>query len=834
MVYTKQTWADAPAATSPLSAARLTHMEDGIEEASDRITPLEIAPPAHTHTTGQVVGFTAAVDARVAIGTAALVDSAPGTLDTLNELAAALGDDPNFATTLAGQIAAKQPLDADLTAIAALAPANDSIIQRKGGVWTSRTVAQFAADLGIVLSPAPYAPLFNIEAHGAVADGTTDNYAAFLAAWNAMLAFSVGGVLFGPSIGVYRCVLNPSRITERTDQQYAAFPIPLRARTTTKLTYGIRGVGEAYTVRAAELGGTPGQVATATVFRFDYTVADFAWSPTSGLPSVFGCVDADMTDFEGNTFSNVHFTIDDVILRNMPNPSVCLVNIEQVSTCRIGRVRFDVNAVLDQVPEPTHPTGAALLLPRSNNNVAVQVDSIIVEGHYAGVPLTEHIELRSAIVLRCKIGIPVRRPCSHYGFAQHLKIEQCQFGFAGYDPSGAAPNLGVVAHPGWTGHITFVDVEDYAYNGDTPWIYTPVYGCHIYDPQNRFSGTISFWGRINSESASPPGIGVGPGGGGSTLYVIGAAGTNSPIAVYGFNHTVGATRILGTAPANPVTDPPNAPTIGVATGGVESASVTFTPPVSGPTPTSYLATSSPGGLTGTGSSSPVTVGGLTGGQAYTFTVRAVNVVGNSPASAASNSVTPSAGGGGFPADTFTGSDATELGVSSSGHTWLGDGANTWERQGNKAVAVTVGTLMNPVWVEVGTANFSVKADITHRESERGICARLVDASNFLYLDYQWDSANTANGQLYKRVAGSLTAMGSGFVVSGLTADQPVRLKIKCDGDQITAYVNKVIGVDTQVAQVTDATFNTATKAGMVSLVSTAVNPNWDDFLTEAV
>jgi len=39
-------------------------------------------------------------DARVAIGIAALVDSAPATLDTLNELAAALGDDPNFATTI--------------------------------------------------------------------------------------------------------------------------------------------------------------------------------------------------------------------------------------------------------------------------------------------------------------------------------------------------------------------------------------------------------------------------------------------------------------------------------------------------------------------------------------------------------------------------------------------------------------------------------------------------------------------------------------------------------------------------------------------------------------
>ena len=41
---------------------------------------------------------------------AALVASAPGTLDTLNELAAALADDPNFATTITESIATKLPL----------------------------------------------------------------------------------------------------------------------------------------------------------------------------------------------------------------------------------------------------------------------------------------------------------------------------------------------------------------------------------------------------------------------------------------------------------------------------------------------------------------------------------------------------------------------------------------------------------------------------------------------------------------------------------------------------------------------------------------------------
>tara|TARA_B110000902_G_scaffold3431_1_gene3865 strand:+ start:47 stop:3007 length:2961 start_codon:yes stop_codon:yes gene_type:complete len=49
-------------------------------------------------------------DARADARAALLVDSAPATLDTLNELAAALGDDPNFATTVTNSIATKLPL----------------------------------------------------------------------------------------------------------------------------------------------------------------------------------------------------------------------------------------------------------------------------------------------------------------------------------------------------------------------------------------------------------------------------------------------------------------------------------------------------------------------------------------------------------------------------------------------------------------------------------------------------------------------------------------------------------------------------------------------------
>jgi len=74
-----------------------------------------MAGAAHQHPIGDVTGLQAALDAKatpadVTAAVAAVVDAAPGTLDTLNELAAALGDDANFASTVTNALAAKAPL----------------------------------------------------------------------------------------------------------------------------------------------------------------------------------------------------------------------------------------------------------------------------------------------------------------------------------------------------------------------------------------------------------------------------------------------------------------------------------------------------------------------------------------------------------------------------------------------------------------------------------------------------------------------------------------------------------------------------------------------------
>jgi len=144
-----------------------------------------------------------------------------------------------------------------------------------------------------------------------------------------------------------------------------------------------------------------------------------------------------------------------------------------------------------------------------------------------------------------------------------------------------------------------------------------------------------------------------PGNVSATVNAPATSATVSPLtngAAYTF--TVVAISAAGSGPAsnpsNSITPSttPGAPTNVVATAGNQQASLTWTAaPNNGATIDSYTATASPGGAQATVNGNPaaanVTVTGLTNNTAYTFTVVAHNANGNGPASAASNSVTPS-------------------------------------------------------------------------------------------------------------------------------------------------------------------------------------------------
>ncbi|QTN28811.1 M6 family metalloprotease domain-containing protein [Rhodoferax sp. AJA081-3] len=195
-------------------------------------------------------------------------------------------------------------------------------------------------------------------------------------------------------------------------------------------------------------------------------------------------------------------------------------------------------------------------------------------------------------------------------------------------------------------------------------------------------------------------------------------GTSSPVSVPGLTNgttytcRVRTTSSVGTSAWSALSNavvptalstPPAAPTIGTATAGNASASVAFTPGALG-SGTLINYTADCGGITRTGTSSPIFVPGLTNGTVYTCRVNTTSSVGTSAWSAVSNAVTPIVFGGSNVALVAAGGVASASSTS-AGHpvTTVNDNERTGGNYANGTSWADATPSVYPDWVQI---NFS--------------------------------------------------------------------------------------------------------------------------------
>lgn len=163
-------------ANKPVSTAQQSALDLKAPLASPALTGMPTAPTAANATSSTQLATTEFVHSLITD----LINAAPSALDTLGEIATQLASDESavaaLTTTVSGKLAKASNLSdltnlltaranlgvaigsdvlaysAQIAAIAALAPSNDDILQRKAGAWTNRSIAQFKADLALAAS----------------------------------------------------------------------------------------------------------------------------------------------------------------------------------------------------------------------------------------------------------------------------------------------------------------------------------------------------------------------------------------------------------------------------------------------------------------------------------------------------------------------------------------------------------------------------------------------------------------------------------------------------------------------------------------------------------
>ncbi|EER7810985.1 phage tail protein [Escherichia coli] len=150
--------------------------------SSPALTGTPTAPTAAQSANNTQIATTAFVKSAIA----AMVGSAPAALDTLNELAAALGNAPNFSTTVLNALAGKQPLDNTLTNLSGKDVAGllaylglGEAAKRNVGTGENQIPDMSAFPSGknwFQLPSGHIVQMFSMNVYGADTNGTTGNF----------------------------------------------------------------------------------------------------------------------------------------------------------------------------------------------------------------------------------------------------------------------------------------------------------------------------------------------------------------------------------------------------------------------------------------------------------------------------------------------------------------------------------------------------------------------------------------------------------------------------------------------------------------------------------
>jgi len=223
---------------------------------------------------------------------------------------------------------------------------------------------------------------FNVLKFNAVADGKTDNTAAFSACLQAVIDAG-GGRMYLPA-GIYH-----GRIV-------------------------IPAVGAGKWISLEIVGESQPASIFGTVGRFDLgeTGTIIRCLDTSG-PAVISATPADS---QPGNFSGVHAVIRDLEVRTYRDPQIGGIDLEWVQQCRVENVIVNTGVYNVQAPQPTHDT-QGLITPAINNGALTILRNVIVTGFHTGIVVNEHTDGEHIVVASNIHGLRFSQAyhASHFG-----------------------------------------------------------------------------------------------------------------------------------------------------------------------------------------------------------------------------------------------------------------------------------------------------------------------------------------------------------------------------------------------------------------------------------